>query len=120
MKEYTPEEIAKFAAMFDRCITTKNPQIKTAFRELLVIIALTDDVPASGGIFTSLISRMNRVESEVDRLCYYIQQSNIEKDRWLEKYQGGWHQDIQGRYATASEEKWFREHIGRPILKPKK
>lgn len=54
--------------LLDKVLISERKEIKDAFRELLMIAALTEANPEEPGPLTSLLSRMDALEAEVNSL----------------------------------------------------
>ena len=55
-------ELKTVMKMLDKIITSKNKEIKNAFRELMIIAALTESDTSVVGPLTNLISRVEILE----------------------------------------------------------
>lgn len=63
--EISTEEITQLAALFDKCLTTENPEIKSAFRELMVLVALTEDPEREVSVLTGMLKEITLLRTEV-------------------------------------------------------
>jgi len=63
MKHPTTEEISKLAALFDKCLSSEDPRIKSAFRELMILVALTEDTSKDIGILSKLIKDVDYLKA---------------------------------------------------------
>jgi hypothetical protein len=69
-------ELTQVMKMLDKIITSNRPEIKEAFRELLIISTLAEQGGDLAGPLESLMHEVKRLRQEVEILRYDLQRAN--------------------------------------------
>jgi len=64
----TDQELEQLADLFDQAMTSDNPTVKRAFRNLLMVAAIDNPDNAHPGPMRDLLNRVNRLETRISQL----------------------------------------------------
>jgi hypothetical protein len=99
----THEDLESLAEMLDTALTSQDPRVVSAFRQLMIMVALTrPDVSAPGkhrGPIRRLMSRVDDLHQRMERLEYELSRGRYEQEKKydydIQQYRNPWSDSIK-------------------------
>jgi hypothetical protein len=97
------EDLESLAEMLDTALTSQDPRVVSALRQLMIMVALTrPDVSAPGdhrGPIRRLMTRVDDLHQRMERLEYELSRSRYEQEKKYkydyQQYQNPWTESIK-------------------------